>query len=206
MSGADLGFGGDLRPATGDSGIHLAARDAVCWRPGAAEIHMPCELDHRIAEHLVSGAISSVNPPRGNKVVCTRRALHTALLAVAREAHDIGFLAGQKECFGELTRPGSPDRPAWMDIRLDDPADLAKHHIRIKPVVLRSLIGAGYRCLGDLRWVPDRQLREIHYVGIQTARAILAIVRRFERDAESSTRRAGPPSGDRAGTDRLLFA
>jgi hypothetical protein len=54
--------------------------------------------------------------------------------------------------------------------------------------------------------VPDRQLREIHYVGIQTARAILAIVRRFERDAESSTRRAGPPSGDRAGTDRLLFA
>jgi hypothetical protein len=106
---------------------------------------MPCELDHRIAEHLVSGGISSLNPPRGNKVVCTRRALHTAFLAVAQEAHEIGFLAGQKERFGDLTRPGSPDRPAWMDIRLDDRADLAKHHIRIKPVVLRPLIGEGAR-------------------------------------------------------------
>jgi hypothetical protein len=157
---------------------------------------MPCELDHRIAEHLVSGAVSSLNPPRGNKLVCTRRALHTAILAVAREAHEIGFLAGQKERFGELNCPLNPDRPAWMDNRLDDPEDLAKHHIRIKPVVLKSLIGAGYHCLGDLRWVPDRQLRGLYYVGIKTARALVATVRRFERDAESSTGCTGPPSGE----------
>lgn len=159
---------------------------------------MPCELDHRIAEHLVSGAISNLGPPRGNKVVCTRRALHAALLAVAREAHDIGFLAGQKERYGELTRPGSPHRPAWMDIRLDDPAELARHRIRIKPVVLQSLVGAGYHSLGDLRWVPDRQLREVHYVGIKTARAILAIVRRFERNAQASSEGVVQPIVDPA--------
>ena len=30
-----------------------------------------------------------------------------------------------EERYGRLTRPGSPHRPAWMDIRLDDPAELA---------------------------------------------------------------------------------
>jgi hypothetical protein len=154
---------------------------------------MPIELDPRIAEHLVASAIWSLNPPRGNKVVCTRRALRVALLAVAREAHDIGFLAGRKERYGDLTRPGSPHRPAWMDIRLDDPAELARHRIRIKPVVLQSLEAAGYRCLGDLRWVPDRQLRGLYYVGIKTARAILAIVRRFEQDAGFSSEGAAQP-------------
>jgi hypothetical protein len=33
------------------------------------------------------------------------------------EAHEIGFLAGQKEQHAYITYPGSPDRPAWMDIR-----------------------------------------------------------------------------------------
>jgi hypothetical protein len=70
-----------------------------------------------------------------------------------------------------------------MDIRLD-PADLARHHIHLKPVVLKSLVGAGYSCLGDLRWIPDRQLRGLYYVGIRTARAILAIVRQFEQNTE----------------------
>jgi transcriptional regulator with XRE-family HTH domain len=41
-------------------------------------------------------------------------------------------------------RPGSPARPAWMDIRLDDPSNLARNHIRFQPVVLRSLLGVGY--------------------------------------------------------------
>jgi hypothetical protein len=80
-----------------------------------------------------------------------------------------------------------------MDIRLDDPADLARHHIHLKPVVLKSLIGAGYYFLGDLRWVSDRQLRGLYYVGIRTARALVAIVRQFERDAESNAERAEPP-------------
>jgi hypothetical protein len=154
---------------------------------------MPCELDPQIAGHIVFSAISGLNPPPGDKILCTRRALHEAFLAVAQEAHEIGFLAGQKERYGELTRSGSPNRPDWMDIRLDDPADLARHHIHLKPVVLKSLIGAGYYCLGDLRWVSDRQLRGLYYVGIRTARALVASVRQFERDAESHAERAVPP-------------
>ncbi len=83
-----------------------------------------------------------------------------------------------------------------MDIRLDDPADLARHHIQLKPVVLKSMNDAGYRCLGDLRWVSDRQLRDLYYVGIRRARAILTIVRQFERSAEASEDHAGPPPTD----------
>ena len=153
---------------------------------------MPCELDPRIAGHIVFSAISGLNPSPGNNVLCTRRALHEAFLAVAQEAHEIGFLAGQKERYGELTRPGSPNRPAWMDTRFDNPADLAKNQIHIKPVVLKSLIGAGYHCLGDLRWVSERQLRGLYYVGIRTARALVAIFRQIERNAECYSDREGP--------------
>ena len=99
---------------------------------------------------------------------------------MTQEAYEIGLLAGQKEQLGELTRPGSPDRPSWMNIRLDDAESLANHKIRFKPVVLNSLLGAGYRCLGELRWIPNRQLMELHYVGMKTAQQIRAIVRRFE--------------------------
>jgi hypothetical protein len=154
---------------------------------------MSREIDSRIADHLVSTVIWSLDSPQGSKVVGTRRALDAAVLAAVREAHEIGFLAGQQERYGDLTRPGSPHRPAWMDIRLDDPKDLARHHVRIKPVVLQSLVSAGYLCLGDLCWVPDRQLRELHYVGIKTARALRAIVRRFV-EAEPSSEDAGHPA------------
>ena len=75
---------------------------------------MPRELDHWIAQHIVEGAIASLNPPRGKKVACTRHALRATLLAVAREAHEIGFLAGQKEPRGDLSHLGNADRPAWM--------------------------------------------------------------------------------------------
>jgi hypothetical protein len=92
----------------------------------------------------------------------------------------VGFLAGQKEQLSELTRPGSPDRPSWMNIRLDDAEGLANLKIRFRPVVLRSLLGAGYWCLGDIRWVPIRQLMEYHYVGMKTARQIRAVVRTLE--------------------------
>ncbi len=159
------------------------------------------ELDPQIAERIVFSAMSSLNPPRGNKVLCTKRALHEAFLAVAHEAYGIGFLAGQEDQFAEFTRPGSPDRPAWMDIRLDNPNDLATHDIRLQPVVLRSLIEAGYHCLGDLRWVSNRQLRGLYYVGIKTARQIRAIVLHFERNAEAIPSRPGQPSGASPGTD-----
>jgi hypothetical protein len=70
-----------------------------------------------------------------------------------------------------------------MDIRLDDPDDLAMNHIRFMPVVLRSLLGAGYRCLGDLRWLPGRELMRLHYVGFKWAGYIRAVIRRFEQGA-----------------------
>jgi hypothetical protein len=154
---------------------------------------MPCELDPQIAGHIVLSAISGLNPSPGNKVLCTRRALHEAFLAVAQEAHEIGFLAGQKERYGELTRPDRPTRPAWMDIRLDNPADLAKHHIQIKPVVLkiaerRRLLLPGRPAL-DIR----STTQGLYYVGIRTARAIVAIVRQFESNAESYAERNEPP-------------
>jgi len=153
-----------------------------------------------MAERLVFSAIVSLNQPRGNKIRCTRRALREALLAVTREAHEIGFLAGQQDEHGERLRPGNPGRPGWMDIRLDNPEDLARHHIRITPVVLKSLIGAGYHCLGDLRWVSSRELRGLYYIGYRTAGALLAIVDRFEKGAEASAERPGPPPVDSAAT------
>jgi hypothetical protein len=143
-------------------------------------IHMSGELDPKIASRLSSSAIGLLQPPRGDKILCTRGMLKKAILQVAQEAYEVGFLAGQKEQLGELTRPGSLDRPVWMNIRLDDAEGLANHKIRFKPVVLQSLLGAGYRCLGDLRWIPYRELMEFHYVGMKTAQQIRAIVRRFE--------------------------
>jgi hypothetical protein len=74
-----------------------------------------------------------------------------------------------------------------MDVRLDDPNDLAGNHIRFQPVVLRSLLGAGFRRLGDLRWVPSRELVNLHYVGFKWVAQIRAAVRRFERDAPVAT-------------------
>jgi hypothetical protein len=104
---------------------------------------MPREIDSRIADHLVSTALSSLGSPRGNNVICTRRALDAALLAAIREAHEIGFLAGQQERYAYVTSPGSPHRPAWMDIRFDDPEELHLRGIRIGPTVLKALAAAG---------------------------------------------------------------
>jgi hypothetical protein len=140
-------------------------------------------LDDRIAERIVGTAMCRLNPTYGNKILCTKAALKDAIMSALDEAHEIGFLAGQKEQYGEHTPPGSPDRPAWMDIRLDDPDDLARNHIRFQPVVLRSLLGAGFRCVGDLRWVPSRELTSLHYVGFKWAGRIRAVIRRFEQGA-----------------------
>lgn len=139
------------------------------------------DLDPKIAERLVSSVIGRLQPARGEKVVSTRGALKEAILWVVQEAYEIGRLAGEKERLGEVTRPGSSDRPAWMDIRLDDTDSLASHKIRFKPVVLKSLLDAGYRCIGDLRRLSDRELMQFHYVGIKTAQQIRAILRRLDR-------------------------
>ncbi len=142
---------------------------------------MPDELDPNIADRLVYSAISRLQPARGEKVFSTRRSLKQAILDAVREAYEIGLLAGEKRPLSETTRPGSANRPAWMDIRLDDTDSLASRKIRFKPVVLKSLLDAGYRCVGDLRWVPNQELMQFHYVGIKTAQQIRAILRRLDR-------------------------
>ena len=138
---------------------------------------MPEELDPALAEDLVGGAMVFLQLTHSNKVLCTKRQLQECMLRLARDAYATGFLSGQKEQF---YLPGTGQRPAWMDIHLDDPRDLAKHNIRLRPIVLRSLAGAGYRCVGDLCWVPDHELRKLFYVGRITTRQIRNIIRRFQ--------------------------
>ena len=140
-------------------------------------------LEPQVAERLASAAIFRLRLSPGEKVLCTRWALKDAFLNVVQEAYEIGFLAAQEIRLGESTRPGCADRPSWMDIRLDDSAALATHHLRLRPIVLGSLLGAGYQCLGDLRWVPGPQLTRLFYVGLKTSREIRAVVERLELEA-----------------------
>ena len=140
-------------------------------------------LDPRLADRIAGTAMGLLYATPGKKALSTKAALEVAILFAIDEAYEIGFLSGQKKQHGKLTRPGSPNRPAWMDIRLDDPGDLARNHIRFQPVVLKSLLGAGYRCLGDLRWVPSRELMILHYVSFKWAGKIRAVIRRFEEGA-----------------------
>jgi hypothetical protein len=58
---------------------------------------MSGEIDPKIAERLSFCAISLLLPSRGDKILCTRGVLKKAILQVAQEAYEIGFLAGQKE-------------------------------------------------------------------------------------------------------------
>lgn len=139
------------------------------------------ELDPNIAERLASNAISRLQRTSGENVVCTRSALKQTILDAVQEAYEIGLLAGEKRRLGESTRPGSANRPAWMDIRLDDAQGLATHKISFKPVTLKSLLDAGYRSIGDLRWAPNRERMQFHYVGIKTAQQIRAVLRRLDR-------------------------
>ncbi len=142
---------------------------------------MPDELDRKTAEDVASSAIDRVRPMRGGRVVSSRAALRPVILAAIQEAYEIGILAAEKRQFEELTRAGSASRPAWMDIRLDSPEELAAHKISIRPVVLKSLLGAGFRCFGDLRWVSNRELRQLHYIGIKNAKQLRDVLRRMEQ-------------------------
>ena len=145
---------------------------------------MPEELDPAIAEDLLDSAMGFLPLTRGNQVLCTKRQLRECMSRLAQEAYATGFLLGQKGQFHFL---GTGQHPAWMDIRLDDPPDLAKHNIRLRPIVLRSLIGAGCRCLGDLCWVPDHELRKLFYVGRITIREIRSIIREFRTGSRVSS-------------------
>ncbi len=130
---------------------------------------MPGEIDPKVADSLVRTAISSLWALPSEKILCTRRALKAALLDMIQEAYEIGQLAGQEVRLRESTLPGSTGRPSWMDVRLDDQAAMATHHLRLRPMVLRSLFDAGYQCLGDLRWVPMQQLIGLFYIGRKTS-------------------------------------
>ena len=143
---------------------------------------MPSELDPKTADKLVFRAVVGLRLSQGDKVLCSRHALKQAFLAVAQEAYGIGLLAGQENRLRESTAPGSLDRPTWMDIRLDDQAAMAAQGLRLRPIVLKSLLGAEYQRLGDLRWVPGPQLTRLFYVGLKTFRQIRATVERLERE------------------------
>jgi len=142
------------------------------------EVAVPKELDAAVAENLVSSAMGFLPLTPGEKMLCTKRQLRECLLTLAQEAYAMGFLAGQKEQFLSHVVAGAAERPAWMDISLDAPNSLASYGIR--PVVIRSLIGAGYRQLGDLCWVSDYQLRKLFYIGRVTTRKIRTVIRRFQ--------------------------
>jgi hypothetical protein len=141
---------------------------------------MPEQLDPVVAENLASRAMRNLPLTPGDKVICTKRQLQECLVALAQEAFAMGFLSGQKEYFSSLVLGSVTQRPAWMDIRLDDLNALARHGFRLRPVVVRSLVAAGYRELGDLCWASDYELRKLFYVGRNTIRQIRTIVRRLQ--------------------------
>jgi len=141
---------------------------------------MPEHLDASVAENLASGAIHYLPLTPGNKILCTKRQLQECLVTLAQDAYAMGFLTGQKEHFSALVLSGAAQRPAWMDIRLDNLIVLASHGFRLRPVVLRSLIGAGYHQLGDLCWASDHELRKLFYVGRKTARHIRTAIRQLQ--------------------------
>jgi hypothetical protein len=143
---------------------------------------MPSELDPKIADYLVTNAVNSLCALPHEKIVCTRRVLRQAFLAIVQQAYGLGFMAGEEARLRESARPGNPERPPWMDIRLDDQAAMATVGLQLRPIVLRSLLGAGYQCLGDLRWVPLWALIRLFYIGRKTAKQIRMVVERLERE------------------------
>ena len=109
---------------------------------------MPNEIDPRIAENIITTAISRVWSSPNDRIFCTRRGLREAIAAAIQHAYEIGFLAGQEADLREICQPGSPDRPPWMDIRLDDETAMNALHLRLWPIMLRSFHDAGYHFLG----------------------------------------------------------
>ena len=138
------------------------------------------EIDSKIAENIVTTAISRVWATPSERIVCTRRVLRDTIAAAIQQAYEIGFLAGHEADLRDSTRSGSADRPPWMDIRLDDQAAMATLRVQLWPIMVRSLHEAGYHRLGDLRWVPVDQLISVFYIGRKTAKRIRAAIERLE--------------------------
>jgi len=138
------------------------------------------DIDPRIAEIFVTTAVSRVCATPSDRIICTRHVLREALAAAIEHAYEIGFLVGQEADLRDSTRPGSTDRPAWMDIHLDDKAAIAALQVQLWPIMVRSFHEAGYHCLGDLRWVPLDQIIQLFYIGRKTAKRIRAAIERLE--------------------------
>ena len=141
---------------------------------------MPEEIDPGVANDLVRDAMGLLPLTPGTKVLCTKRLLRDCMLRLAKEAYAMGYLSEVRMYLSSRTLQDLTERPAWMDIRLDDRQELAKHKIRLRPIVVRSLLGAGYRCLGDLRWVSEHDLRRLFYIGRTTTRLLRTVIRQFE--------------------------
>ena len=71
---------------------------------------MPVGLDARLAERIMCTAMGRLHPTPGNKILCTKAALKEAILAAVEEAHEIGFLAGQKKQYAYVF-PGTGVNP-----------------------------------------------------------------------------------------------
>jgi hypothetical protein len=141
---------------------------------------MQKEIDSKIAENIVTTAISRVWATSNERIVCTRRVLRDTIAAAIQQAYEIGFLAGHEADLRDSPRSGTADRPSWMDIRLDDKAAMATLQVQLWPIMVRSFHEAGYHCLGDLRWVPVDQLVRVFYIGRKTAKRIRAAIEGLE--------------------------
>lgn len=144
------------------------------------------EIDPQIAADIITTAVSRLWSSPSDRILCTRRNLREAVAAAIQHAYEIGVLAGQEASQNDVCRPGTPDRPLWMDIRLDDQPAMASLHLRLQPIVLRSFHDAGYHCLGDLRWIPLERLIRLFYVGRKTAMKIRAEIESLEHGGKSA--------------------
>jgi hypothetical protein len=141
---------------------------------------MPEELDSTLAENLVAQAMHFLPLTSGKKILCTKRQLQECMVELAQQSYAMGFLRGQKEQFSSTISAGAAQRPVWMDLPLDDSETVVRHGLRLRPIAVRSLIGAGYHQLGDLCWASDHELRKIFYVGRKTARHIRTAIRQLQ--------------------------
>jgi len=143
------------------------------------------ELEREIVQRLLWNSVSPFAVSGGKRIQYNKRDLEIALMSAIREAFAMGYQRAKKEQFVS-ERTG---RAAWMDIRLDDSEGLARRQIRIDRRTLKSLRAGGYQCLGDLRWVSEVELRQLHYIGLKSAAGIAQIIRTLENRPENSAER-----------------
>ena len=150
------------------------------------EARMNPELERVLVERLESNLLCPFTVSRSKRILCSRRALETALERIIQEAFDIGYQRARKDLFDSAASISCSHRPpAWMEIKLADVEDLAARQVRIDQPTLKSLLAAGYRCLSDLRWVSEIELLQLPYIGRKRAGRIVAMVRDLDERPET---------------------